>query len=100
MKCLKCDIPFSPSDILVMEDDELPVCDVCHAEEYHFLVDYDGNVDLFEFLGKEVSKKTCNECIRGQYELTSIKYGNPIRALVICPTCKTEDKMTIYTKFV
>jgi hypothetical protein len=46
MKCLRCAVPFSPSDILVMEDFELPVCDVCDAEEYHFQVDYDGEEDF------------------------------------------------------
>lgn len=82
MKCLRCSTPFSPSDILVMEDFELPVCDVCDAEEHHFKVDYDGNDDFNEFLTKEVGKKTCNNCIRKQYELVSIKFGNPVT--VIC----------------
>lgn len=100
MKCLKCGIPFTVDDILVMEDKELPVCDVCNAEEYHILVDYNGNDDLNEFLGKEVSKKTCNECFHGEYKLESIKYGNPVKASVICPECKEEDQMTIYIKFI
>ncbi|PUB12642.1 hypothetical protein [Paenisporosarcina sp. OV554] len=100
MKCLTCGIPFSPDDILVMEDHELPVCDVCDAKEYHILVNYDVNEDFYEFLGKQVSKKICNVCIRGQYELVSIKYGNPVKASVICPTCKAKDKMSIYIKFV
>ena len=100
MKCLKCGSSFTADDILVMEDEELPVCDVCDAEEYHILVDYDGKDDLIEFLGKEVNKKICNECISGQYELVSIKYGTPVKASVGCLTCKAKDKMSIYIKFV
>lgn len=47
MKCLRCVIQFHPSDILVMEEWELPVCEECDAEEYHFQVDYDGEEDFF-----------------------------------------------------
>jgi phosphoenolpyruvate carboxylase len=97
---LKCNMPFSPDDILVMEDHELPVCDVCDAKEYHILVNYDGKEDLIDFLGRKVSNRVCKVCIRGNYELVSIKYGNPVKAAVICPNCKAEDKMRIYIKFV
>jgi len=100
MKCLNCGMTFTPDDILVMEEEELPVCDLCEAEEYHILVEYDGNDDLLELLGKEVGKKICNECIRGQYELKSINYGNPVEAFVKCPICKADGKMKIYIKFV
>jgi len=102
MKCLSCGIPFHPSDILVMEEWEMPVCDVCDAEEYHFQVDYDGEEDFYEFLNKEIWKKEkiCNTCIRGQYELVSLKFGNPVKAAVVCSTCKVEDKMAVYIRFV
>lgn len=99
MKCMKCGLPFSADDIFVMEDHELPVCDVCDAEEYHILVDYNGSEDLNEFLGKEVGKKSCNECIDGQYTLKSIKYGNPVDAFVNCSICKVDGKVKIYLKF-
>lgn len=102
MKCLSCGVQFSPCDILVMEDFELPVCASCNAEEYHFQVDYDGSEDFNVFLEKEIIKHNmiCNTCISGHYELVSMKFGNPVKVAVICSACKAKDKMVIYIRFV
>ena len=100
MKCLRCDIQFSPDDILVMEEFEIPVCDMCNAEEYHCRMDYNGGEDLFEFLNAEIGKRNCSDCFEGSYELVSMKYGTPVNASLICPTCKGRGKMSIYINFV
>lgn len=100
MKCLSCGILFSPSDILVMEDWELPVCDSCDAKGQLFQVDYNGTHDFEEFLAKKVEEKTCRNCAREKYELLSMMFGNPVKAEVICWGCKVDERMTIYIRYV
>ena len=100
MNCLRCGEPFSPSDITVMEEGELPVCDLCDAEEYHFQVDYDGGEEFYEFINKEIVKKTCYHCFQDKYELVNLTYGKPVKVRVKCSDCSTECGMAIYIKFV
>ena len=99
MKCMICETLFSPSDILVMEDDELPICEKCEWKEHYILVEYDGKEDLLDHLKIKVHKKRrCSYCDRGLVELHSIRFGNPIAAVVCCDDCKKEDKMNIYLR--
>ena len=100
MNCLRCRVQFSPSDILVMEEWELPVCDICVAEEHYFQVEYDGNNDFNEFLNNEIKTKTCYHCLCEKYEMIKMKFGNPVKVEVICTGCRVEDKMTIYIKYI
>ncbi|WP_186670494.1 hypothetical protein [Sporosarcina sp. BP05] len=101
MKCMICETPYGPSDILVMEDDELPVCDECELKRHYVLVEYDGKEDLLDHLKVQVYKtRLCLNCDRGRLELHSIKFGNPIAAVVCCDDCKKEDKMIIYLRMI
>ena len=100
MKCLKCEVQFSPSDIMLMEDDELPICDACLAEEYHIQVAYDGSQDMLEFLKVSAAKYLCNKCLNDCLAIERIKYGNPVHAYVTCPSCHVDDEMKIYIRFI
>ena len=93
MKCLKCEVQFSPSYIMLMKDDQLPICDACFAEEYHIQVVYDGSQDMFEFLKESAGKYLCNKCLKDSLELVRIKYGNTVKAFVTCPSCHAVDEM-------
>lgn len=99
MKCMICETPFSPSDILVTEDDELPICYQYEWKEHYILVEYDGKEDLLDHLKIQVHKtRLCLNCDSGIVELHSIKFGNPIAGVVCCDSCKKENKMNIYLR--
>ncbi|WP_026678203.1 hypothetical protein [Fictibacillus gelatini] len=42
MKCIKCGVQFHPTDILVMDDDEPPICDSCESEKDFFIITHDN----------------------------------------------------------
>lgn len=43
MKCLKCGVSFSESDIfLILEDDEEPICDRCEHRGDFFNITHEG----------------------------------------------------------
>lgn len=42
MKCLKCGTHFHPSDIVIMEDDDKQICDLCAVQGECYIFSYDG----------------------------------------------------------
>ena len=87
VRCLRCDIQFSQSDVDVLEEWELPICDNCIYAMYKIEVKYDGSEDLLEFLKYEVKKCRCMHCYEGRLKLDRIVYGSPIDGYVHCQSC-------------
>ena len=43
MRCIKCGENFGVSDILIMEEDDVPICDSCAMNEMIFLITYEND---------------------------------------------------------
>lgn len=43
MRCHKCGVHFSPLDIVDLEDDDLPICDLCALQGDWYCFTYNGN---------------------------------------------------------
>jgi hypothetical protein len=52
MKCLKCGLTFSESDIGVMEDWDLQLCDACESEASKL---FEKSLDKWDFLKLELN---------------------------------------------
>ncbi|KXH86922.1 hypothetical protein [Sporosarcina sp. HYO08] len=100
VRCLNCNEHFSKSDVGVMEEGDLPICDECIYSMYKINVKYDGSMDLLEFLKKETRKCRCMHCYEGRLKLIRIEYGNPVDAYVICRNCGIDEEVEIHIEFI
>ncbi len=100
VKCLRCNHQFSQSDVDVIEEWELPICDECIYAMYKIEVKYDGSEDLLDFLKMETNKYRCMHCYEGVFELDRIEYGNPVDAYVCCQSCGKDEEVEIYIEFI
>lgn len=100
LHCLVCNVQFNPSDVGVLEPDDLLVCDLCAYSLYEFKVKYDGSEDLLAYLKTEVSGRRCMSCLEPALLLERIKYGKPVEGFVNCKECSKENKVNIHIEFV
>lgn len=98
--CLVCNHQFSQSDIGVMEEWELPICDPCIEEMCSFRVKYDGSRDLLEFLTQEIKGGKCPGCLKSAIELHGITYGSTVWGHARCSECSQGWSLEIHIEFV
>lgn len=98
--CLVCNHQFRQSDVEVIEEWELPICDPCIEDMCSFKVKYDGDIDLLEFLTQEIKGVKCPGCLGSAIELDGITYGNPVLGHGRCIKCKKGWSLEIHISFV
>lgn len=100
VKCLRCSIQFSSSDIAIMEEGESPVCDICVGEMCEVTVKYDGSKDLLEHLQTELKEVRCPHCYEEKANLDSIRYGSPVDGFMKCGNCSQVHIFDVHIEFV
>lgn len=97
--CLMCNNRFSYSDLLILEEGEMPVCDDCIDELTEVTVKYDGSKDLLEHLKFELKGSRCPFCYEEKANLDVIRYGSPVDAVMRCGNCGKGHIFDVHIEF-
>ncbi|MDW0113746.1 hypothetical protein QT711_11160 [Sporosarcina saromensis] len=100
VNCLVCKTYFINWDVAVMEEGELPICELCIIDMCAVKVQYDGSQDLLEFLTNEVDGRTCPGCLESAIELHGISYGSTVWGDGRCRECNQGWSLEIHIEFV